>query len=88
MNVRIEKRRDVKKVVDIFECCAVLHNLLIGYGDEGEDFWYENTFDDVGGYEGENDDVNDVLPQNANGNTRRNRIYYNMLDQYNMNLDV
>ena len=87
ISVQISEGRHVKKVVDTFECCAILHNLLLEYGDEGDLDWYEEVFDDVGGYDGENDDVNEPIPENAPGAERRTRIYYNMLEQHNIRLD-
>ena len=83
INVKIKKRRHVKKVVEIFECCVILHNLLIDYGDPGEEEWYSQVFEDVGGYEDENEFLSRPIPTDGDGGIRRHRIFNYMLEQHN-----
>jgi hypothetical protein len=55
LNVRIKKPRDVKKVVQIFTACIILHNLLLSESDIPEE-WYEVCEEDMG-----NDVESDIL---------------------------
>ena len=87
MNVTIRKPRDVKKVVKIFECCAILHNLMLDYGNEGDDEWYETAFEDVGGYDSESEFLSHPIARDANGDIRRNRIYNYLLEEHNFRFD-
>lgn len=83
MNIKIKKGKDVKKVVRTFECCAILHNLLLDYGDEGNDECYEMAFDDIGGYDSESEFLTVPIARNANGDVQRKRIFNYMLEEQN-----
>ena len=61
MNFQIKKARDIMKVVDAFEYYAIIHNLLLDYGDEDNLEWHERVFEDVDHYECEHGDVNEGI---------------------------
>jgi hypothetical protein len=41
-NISVEGRAEVKEIMDMFEACAVLHNLLIDDADVIPNLWYED----------------------------------------------
>ena len=87
LNVRVKQAKDVKKVVRMIESCAILHNLLVDYADEGDDEWYEMAFEDIRGYDYESEFLSNPIPQDANGDVRRNRIFNYMLEEHNFRYD-
>lgn len=41
-----DKKKSVKRILRIIDCCVILHNLLIDTGDEIPDDWIDNESDD------------------------------------------
>jgi len=41
-NIKVKGKSEVKEIMDIFEACSVLHNLLIDDTDSIPDVWYKN----------------------------------------------
>ena len=80
LNVRIKKPRDVKKVVQIFTACIILHNLLLSESDIPEE-WYEVCEEDMG-----NDVESDILyggDRCAGDEDRREQVKHTLIELFN-----
>ena len=40
-NIQIKGKRSIKKVMDMFRCCAILHNILLDCNEHIPDEWLE-----------------------------------------------
>ena len=74
ISTTIKGRNSVKRVMDLFECATILHNLLLDYQDDIPDAWMEKLAE---GHYWTNDD-NGGADLDANGNEdfdRRESVY-------------
>ena len=86
LNILIKKGSDMKKVIDVFDSCAVLHNILLEIGDidndwltEEDDAEYARIFDEIGGYVEEHEGINEAIPEYENNTKRRDDVLISIL---------
>ena len=73
LSFKIDQESDVKEVVDLFKSCAIINNLMVSYDDINK-HWYENTFEDIGGYAEELDSYFDQPEAKDEPSARRTKL--------------
>ena len=79
----------MKKVIDVFDSCAVLHNIVLEAGDVDGDWLtvedddeYARIFDEIGGYEDEQGAINEAVPEYEDNTKRRDDVLVSIMNRF------
>ena len=78
-HINIQTTTDLTKIICIFLCATVLHNLLIHEPIPEE--WEEEIASLTTTMNDDDDNNNLMIPENARINERRNRVYQYMIEK-------
>ena len=81
VRINIQTTTDLTRIICIFLCATVLHNLLIHEPIPEE--WEKEVASLTTAMNDDDNNNNLVIPENARINERRNRVYQYMIEKYN-----
>jgi hypothetical protein len=80
MNIVLGGRDTMREIMDIFECCSILHNIFLDTNDPIPDEWYQEI--DLGHYWTSDTDGSNTMELDEYD--RREAVFHSLINDYYM----